>query len=56
MAESIIDISDSIRDPYGKGIIKVGSSLLQDDNRYLLSTAGVVEQVNQIEVIEVKCK
>lgn len=35
------DISEQLKDPFGKGLVKVGSSFVQPDQRYLLATPGV---------------
>jgi hypothetical protein len=45
--EEIIDITSSLRDQFGKGIIKVGSSFLQPDQRFILSTKNFASQFGE---------
>jgi len=47
----VIDISASLRDPFGKGIIKIGSSFLQPDQRFILLTSNAELEIEKVDLI-----
>jgi hypothetical protein len=48
-----IDITASLRDPYGKGMIKTGSSFSQPEQRFLLATKNVLQELKKEEIKDV---
>lgn len=50
-SEELVDITAALRDPYGKGMVKIGSSYLQSDQRFLLASTAVAEAVDKDELL-----
>lgn len=49
-AEEVIDITKALRDPFGKGIVKIGSSFSQVDQRFLLTTSALAAELDKEEI------
>src|SRR5262249_7226629 len=49
-SEEVIDITNSLRDPFGKGLLKIGSSYIQSDQRFLLLTSGANAELKKEDV------
>lgn len=50
-ATKLLDITASLRDPFGKGIIRIGSSYLRRDQRFLLMSERAAVDINDEEKI-----
>jgi hypothetical protein len=48
--EKLIDITSALRDPFGKGIVKLGSSFAAKDQRYLLATSKAADELERSEI------
>ncbi|MFW5702445.1 MAG: hypothetical protein ACOCXP_00575 [Candidatus Dojkabacteria bacterium] len=44
-ADKLLDISETLKDPYGKGLIRIGSALLKPDTRIALLTEVAANEI-----------